>query len=537
LRRDFGRLSGRFDLLVVGGGVYGAWIAYDAALRGLSVALVERRDWASGTSSASSKLIHGGLRYLEYGQLGLVRKALHERSRLLRLAPHRVRPLRFLMPMWRDSRAGRGTVAIGLALYDLLAGDLAGAKPHRGFARDGLLDACPFLAAEGLRGGFAYADAGEDDARFVLELVAGAAAAGAVVVNHAEARLAAGADGAIAGAVVRDVRGGGMVESLAAVTVLAAGPWAPGLVADAPLPVRLTKGVHLVAPPLPAPLGAQDALLLTTRADRRVFFLIPWYGATLIGTTDTDWNGDPDSATPTRADAHYLLREVAARCPGLGWRARDIRGAFAGLRTLQAQAGRSASAVTREWSLEQPRQRLLAPVGGKFTSARVEAAHTVDRVLALLGRSAPCSTAERRFPWAPDAPFGEWLESAVAAGTRLGLDRETAESCARRHGTSLDAVLDAIARDRALAARIAPEAPFCLAEAVHAASHEMAFDLDDVLRRRVPAAILARMTVAQVLKVAKAIAASVGWSPERVESEALAWQARQVEGMKAIGLG
>jgi glycerol-3-phosphate dehydrogenase len=182
------RLSdGPFDLLVIGGGVYGAWTAYDATLRGLRTALVERNDWASGTSSASSKLIHGGLRYLEYGKFALVRKALIERGRLMRLAPHRVRALRFLLPVHRDARAGRLMLEAGLSLYDLLAGGSNG-KPHTSYSRDALLERYPFLEPRGLRGGFAYSDAGEDDARFTLELVAGAIAGGAAAANRCEAR-------------------------------------------------------------------------------------------------------------------------------------------------------------------------------------------------------------------------------------------------------------------------------------------------------------------------------------------------------------
>ncbi len=567
MAREFSLLNDRFDLLVVGGGIYGAWIAYDAALRGLRTALVERDDWAAGTSSASSKLIHGGLRYLEYGQLALVRKALAERSRLLRLAPHRVRPLRFHLPVYHDSRAGRIMLELGLSLYDLLAGTRSGAPAHRAYSRDGLLEICPFLRRDGLRAGFAYADASEDDARFTLEIVAGAAAAGAVVVNHAEATGLL-ADGArVDGATVRDRLDGRACEVRAEVTVAAVGPWLGPLLepVGAPVPsVRMTKGVHLVMPPLPAALrggrgtvgndsvsdlgkelGDDRALLLTARTDKRVFFLIPWYGATLLGTTDTDWRGDARDAAVEPADVAYLLRETALRCPGLRWSRRDVRGCFVGVRTLQgpppghpaSPSGTSASAATREWTLAEPRERLLAPIGGKFTSARVEAALTVDRVAGVLGRPAATSiTSERDFPWKPRGDFPEWLAATERVGIALGLDPGCAAASARRHGSRVGGLHRLLEERPGLAARISEHAPFCLAEASYAVTAEMARSLDDVLRRRVPAGILCRLGRKEVARVATLIGPELGWNAARADEEATAWHERSLQTLRMAGL-
>ena len=209
MQRDLTQLGkDTVDLLVVGGGVYGAWIAYDAALRGLSVALVERDDWGSGTSSVSSKLIHGGLRYLEHGHLGLVAKALRERARLLRLGPHRVWPLQFLLPVFGDSRVPRAGLLAGLTLYDRLAGSRPGVPGHRSFARDELRHLAPWLENTDMRGGFAYSDAGTDDARLTLELVDGAMQAGALAVNHvAAAEFLRASDGRVCGARFRDHSG------------------------------------------------------------------------------------------------------------------------------------------------------------------------------------------------------------------------------------------------------------------------------------------------------------------------------------------
>ena len=513
MRRTFAPLDAAFDLLVVGGGVYGAWIAYDAALRGLSVALVEREDWAAGTSSASSKLIHGGLRYLEHGEVGLVAKALRERGRLMRLAPHRVRAQRFVLPLYRGARPGRLPLAAGLRAYDLLAGTRPDVAPHRAFATEELLARAPFLRADGLRGGFAYSDAAEDDARFTLELVAGALAAGACAVNHAEAVELLRAGGRVVGARVRDGLGGATAEIRAGVVVDATGAWA-ARTSRLTLPVRYTKGVHLALPPLPH----DDAFLLRAPRDGRVFFLIPWYGATLVGTTDTDWSGDPATVRPEPADIAYLIEAVAASCPGLGWRESDVRAAFAGLRTLRGAAG-SPSSVSREWELLAPEPGLLLPLGGKFTSARVEAAHTVDRVQALRGREAgACPTLHRRFPWAP-SEWAHWSTTSNRASIAAGLDAEIAAAATRRFGQRID-TLHALLRARpALARRIVPEAPFCLAETVLAVRDEMAFTLRDVLRRRVPVLTVARPSTTTLSEVAALIAPELGWDAARQARE------------------
>jgi glycerol-3-phosphate dehydrogenase len=369
-------LAAAYDVVVVGGGIYGAWTALESALRGQRVALIERRDWASGTSRASSKLIHGGLRYLEHGDFGLVRKALRERSRLLRLAPHRVRPLRFVVPVTRQGRLNRAQLHAGLWLYDTLAGDLAGVERAAAWRRRDLLAAAPFLAADDLVAGFTYGDAGTDDAALTRDIVAAAQEAGALCVAQTPIAALLRAGGRVSGVATES---GQQIQ--ARTTVLTAGPWAFSLAGlDPRREARFTQGIHLVLPPLPlaAPLTQADtAFLLTAPQDGRVFFLIPWQGGTMVGTTDTDFSGDPDAVAVREEDVAYLLAAVAATCPGLGWRASDIRDSWVGLRTLQA-GGRQASALTREWDLRRPEPGLLLPVGGKLTSARVEAVHIAD---------------------------------------------------------------------------------------------------------------------------------------------------------------
>jgi glycerol-3-phosphate dehydrogenase len=510
MRRQPRRLAeGCFDLLVIGGGISGAWTAYEAALRGLRVALVEREDWAAGTSSASSKLIHGGLRYLEHGHLGLVACSLRERSRLMALAPHRVHALRFLLPIFPDSRAGRLSLVAGLTLYDRLSGDGEGHgfEHHRYLARQLLHRQASYLAP-GLRGGFAYADAGSDDARFTLEIVAGAVAAGVVAVNHASVdHLLRTRSGAVSGALVVDQLHSRAYEVQARQTVNATGPWA-GSLSGSNARVRLSKGVHLVMPPLPgADAAAPTALLLTAVSDRRVFFLIPWYGATLLGTTDSEFHGDPGAVSVSDQERDYLLSEATRRCPGLGWQADQVRGSFAGVRVLQAQGGRGIGATTREWRLDRPAPGLLVPVGGKFTSARVEASRTVDQVAAALGRPwQPSPSANRPFPWRPLQPWRAWLAAAVAQGIAAGLDAEVAHTAACRYGVRVAALHGRLRATPALGERIAPTLPFCQAEIGLAVAEEMAISDADVLRRRIPVAILAQLSAPEQQRVAVLLA-------------------------------
>ena len=519
MKRDFDRLrDAPFDLLVVGGGIYGAWTALDATLRGLKVALVEQHDWAAGTSSASSKLIHGGLRYLRGFQLGLVRKSLAERRRLATLAPHQVRPLRFLYPMG-SGFTGRRYVASGLTVYDLLAGRGQPVPGHHRLSRVAAAAAYPYLDTGHLTGAFTYGDCSTDDARLTCEVVDGAWRAGAVAVNRARVEELLVTGDRVVGARVKDGESDADLEVEARLTVLTAGPWAESLVPEAArgqVRARYTKGVHLVMGPLPT----DDALLLVARSDGRVFFVIPWYGRTLVGTTDTDYRGDPDRVAVEPADIDYLLTELRARCPGLGWDESSILGSFAGLRTLQSIDGVSPSAVSREWRLERPLDGLLMPVGGKLTAARADAAKIVRHGLRLLGRPDGVSpTRHRPLPWAPPAPFDRWLAEQTTASTGLGLDAETAHWAAHRFGSRL-ADLHALVRDDPkLARRLTPAAPFCRAEVVLAARDEMARGLEDALRRRMPATLLATIDGTTAADAAALMGSELDWGRERQAAE------------------
>jgi glycerol-3-phosphate dehydrogenase len=522
MKRDPGALarSGPFDLLVIGGGIYGAWVALDAARRGMQVALVERRDWAAGTSSASSKLVHGGLRYLENWHFALVRKSLIERQRLLRLAPHQVRPLRFVIPLYAGDRVGRRKLAAGLHLYDLLAGRARELPSHLSLGRDAVLGRVPWLSSDGLLGGFEYGDGVMDDARLVIEVVAAAVAAGAVAVNHVEAVRLMLAAGEVRGAAVRDVLGGspGEFDVPARVVVNCAGPWAAGLLPEPArrgAQVRYNKGIHLLMPSL----GSDCALLVMARADGRPYFLIPWYGRTILGTTDTVFRGRPDDVRVEPEEIRYLLGEAGRVLGERRWTQDDVHGSYAGLRTLQERAAASPGAIPREWRLLSPLPGLLMPVGGKYTAARADAERIVDRAGAMMGRRAQGTTALHPLPSAPEEEPGAWMARAVREGMAAGLDEMVAATAARRFGTRVAAIHRLAAGAPALASRIHRDLPFCLAEVLVAARDEMACTLEDILRRRIPLLLLARPDV-QALESACAVAgAELGWDDARRSTE------------------
>lgn len=520
MERNFARLDGApFDVLVVGGGIYGAWTAYDAALRGLRVALVEQRDWSAGTSQASSKLIHGGLRYLEHGRFRLVRRSLAERRRLLRIGRHRVRPLRIVLPVYKHDRVGRLRLRLGLWLYDRLGGGRNPTMRHAARSRASLIEEY-HLEPAGLLGGFTFGDGQTDDARFVVEIVDGATAAGALAVNRARATKLLLDGERVGGAAVCDLESGRTVEVRARVTVDCCGPWCEELAREVAgaerLPVRRTKGVHLVLPALPTP----DAFLLMSAEDRRIVFLLPWYGRTLVGTTDTDYRGDPADVRVEPDDVDHLLARANRAFDDLHWTRGDVLASFAGVRTLAAGGAGSASAVTREWRMGAPLPSLLTSVGGKFTSARSEAARIVDRAVELLGcRALPCATGKRPLPWSPQGSHRNWRREMLRIGLQLGIDEETVSNGLLRYGVRIEQLFDRVRHAPELARRIVPGLPFSMAEVVHAAADEMALSLEDVLRRRVPLLLLCRLDEPTVREVADRVGAVLGWTGERRRRE------------------
>jgi glycerol-3-phosphate dehydrogenase len=493
LRRNVAALNGpAYDLLVIGGGIYGAWTAYDAALRGLKVALIEKTDWGSGTSQASSKLIHGGLRYLEHYEFSLVRHALNERRTLAQLAPHLVRPMNFVIPVWRGARVGRLKWFAGLTLYDLLATGQQPVARFRSLSRKQLSAAHPYLLHSALRGGLRYGDCQEDDARMTLFVVAAAQAAGAVCANAVSATALLRENGRCVGAELRDQETGARFALRAACVVNAAGPWARPLAAtivdttDLP-PVKLIRGLHLVLPAIP---GLDHAFLLTAPDDGRVFFVIPWYGRTLVGTTETAVLA-ADAVIDDEPETHYLLSAVNALLPGLGWRREDVLSRFAGVRSLLDTASSNLSATSREFSVHRPLPGLILPLGGKYTTARLDAAQLVEQIFADLNRPLPpCRSADQPLPGAP-TDFRHWQPDAIAALHSQGVDALCAAQLTQRHGTGIARIAELLRENPAWRQRLHPAAPFIAAEAVLAVRDEMARTVEDVIRRRMPLRLVA----------------------------------------------
>ncbi len=518
MKRDFSALDGEFDLIVCGGGIYGAWTAYDAALRGLKVALVEQGDWASGTSSASSKLIHGGLRYLETYDFKLVRKALKERRMLLRAAPHRVWPLRFGVPIYKDSRNGLLKMKAGLTLYDAMAGFPEAPMAHRRLDKNGFLAQFPFLGEEGLKGGFTYGDAQTDDARLVLELVSGAMEQGAVCVNYAKLVEWQEDKGRVCAVLVHDQIGGETKRVHARQYVGATGRWASKTEA-----VRLSKGVHLVMPALPS----DQAILLTAKEDGRVFFIIPWYGRTILGTTDTDYRGDLDRVVVEDADITYLLA-AANQYFKTDWTHQDVIVSYAGLRVMKQSDAEQSSSVSRDWELRTTPNHVHHIIGGKLTSAREDASEVVDVVCAHLGVNRCCATQGLHFPWKPKQLYVTWAKGMLARLQRLGVDAESAQWVLHRHGVRAESILCLIEAKPVLSERIVADLPFIYADMVFCAGNEMVVSLYDLLRNRLPLLILTRLSQEVLVRIISTLAIELGWDEEKMRQDSGLWMSGKV---------
>ena len=367
--------DGRFDLLVVGGGIVGAGVARDAASRGLKVLLVEQSDFASGTSSRSSRLLHGGLRYLAQGRIGLVREASVEKMRLSRLAPHLSQSLAFVFPVWEGALVSRWKLALGVRIYDLLCGGRNLGK-SRSYKRDALLDKVPGLNADRLRGGVRYFDALTNDARLVIDTLRSAVAEGATLLNYTAYVSGEPADGGWRGVLKDHLDGTAEVRVKAVVN--ATGAWAAGL-PHSGVRLRLTKGVHLVVDHTRLPVA--DAVVLPE--GKRILFVIPWGERVILGTTDTDYAGDPADVRTDAADAEYVLGIVNAAFPAAKLVAADVISTWAGVRPLiappRAKAG-DPSDTSRNHTIRMPEPGWFDVAGGKLTTYRLMAEQTVDKV-------------------------------------------------------------------------------------------------------------------------------------------------------------
>ncbi|HZP51128.1 glycerol-3-phosphate dehydrogenase/oxidase [Actinocrinis sp.] len=509
------------DVLVIGGGVVGAGTALDAVTRGLSVGMVEARDWASGTSSRSSKLIHGGLRYLEMLDFALVREALKERGLLIeRLAPHLVRPVPFLYPLtgraWERVYAGSG-----VALYDAMSyssGHGRGLPPHRHLTRRHALRIAPSLRKDALVGAIQYYDAQVDDARFVTTLVRSAASFGALVANRARVVGFLREGERVTGAVVRDEESGEQFEVKAAQVVNATGVWTDetqAMVGErGKFHVTASKGVHLVVPKD----RIQSASGIILRTEKSVLFVIPWGRHWIIGTTDTAWDLDKAHPAASATDIDYVLGHVN-RVLRTELTREDVEGVYAGLRPLLSGESDETSKLSREHIVAHAAPGLVVVAGGKYTTYRVMAADAVDAALHGLDRRGPASCTETVPLLGADGFPALWNARArIAAASGLHVAR--IEHLLGRYGSLAEEVIALVEKDRALGQPLDGADDYLRAEIVYAASHEGAIHLDDVLARRTRISFETfDRGVSSARPAAELMAATLGWDDGRLERE------------------
>lgn len=520
-----------FDVLVIGGGITGAGVALDAATRGYSVALVERGDYASGTSSRSSKLVHGGLRYLQNFDLGLVREALLERQINVNVAPYLTRPLRLIVPAFDGQRLDR-VVGLGLNAYDVMSvdrirrrrrrNDEADWSParHRIISGEDVVERIPALADRAPTSGYLFYDCQTDDSRLVLTVLAEAERFGVVAANRLEALALIDEGGRAAGARVRDRESGDELEIRAATVVNATGVWADRLrpaelYDEAEVPViRPSRGTHIIVDADKLPMHGAGAIV--PAGSGRTIFVLPWLGQTLIGTTDTDHGGDVVHVKPAEEDIAYLLDAVNGFF-GTTLAPDDLAGAYAGVRPLisTGDSGKSVD-ISRKAELYETSSGMITITGGKLTTWRRMAKQTVDRIVERDGNDARCITHE--------LPLG----MAVASSDLVAAPEWAREQLAGRYGHIAHDVL-AVAPE--LAEAIVPGRPDLLAEVVYAARREQARTIGDVLLRRTRLALTAArsLTPPVVARVADVLGDELGWDERRRarEIEAFAEESRE----------
>ena len=514
-----------FDVLIIGGGINGAGIARDSALRGLRTALVERDDFGSGTSSRSSRLVHGGVRYLEHGHLHLVFESSRERRTLLRIAPHLVRPLRFTWPVYRGARVPRWKLGAGLLMYDALA-VFRNVRNHRSLEPREVLAQEPALRRDDLLGGAEYYDAATDDARLTLANVIAAAETGAVVVNHAPVVELTRENGRVTGAVVRDEVSGERIRVSAAIVVNATGPWTDATRAleggQTPSAVRATKGVHIAVSR--ERLATHAALTMLSPVDGRVMFALPSTATTIIGTTDTPTDERPDEVRASREDIDYLLATANLFFPAAKLTGDDVIAAWAGIRPLVASGfTKDPASASREHRIDRSASGMISVSGGKLTTYRAMAAEVVTHVENALGRPRTKPRTDRvPLPGGDIASVDEALRAAELAVGDAIIARRLVEA----HGSRWRNVSVLTSQEPALARRIVRELPYLLAEVVYAVESELAVTLADVLVRRLRIAYEAPDHGRSASRVATAILAGrLGWDNSRSRVEITRYEA------------
>jgi len=531
--------STEFDVVVIGGGITGAGVAQDAASRGLKVVLVERSDFASGTSSKSTKLIHGGLRYLANLQVLVTLESVRERQLQQKLAPHMVWSLPFVIPTYRGSRLKNLKTGFGLWLYDLMATGMGNSRFHRKASREEVLALCPGVREEGLTGAYVYQDCRTDDARHTLEVIKSACEQGALAFNYARVVGLVRKQGRIVGVDIVDEspRPNGKpaprtpIRIRGKVVVNATGVWMQQVAeltgVKGMTEVVPAKGIHLTLSPSRLPI--KSAMVIPSVHDKRFCFAIPWYDVIVIGTTDSEHNGELDDVQVKEDEIRYLLDAVNAQFPKANIHEQDVLATYAGLRPLIKEAGKTSTAdLSRQHHLEESAEGLVSISGGKLTTYRRMAKSTIDLVVKRLKRL----DNKRKFGACKTAslPLGGWQRGDDVAGCvrvyqqigrELGLSEQTACYLPTVYGLNVKDVLALVREDRRnLGQKLCLEHPYIAAQVVYAVRHEAALNLDDVLARRLRLAITDRhAAVAVALKVAALMGDELTWTQEELSAQ------------------
>ena len=500
-----------FDLLIIGGGVTGVGAALDAASRGLKVALVESQDFASGTSSRSSKLIHGGLRYLEQYDFKLVREALHERELMVSsLAPHLVKPVGFLYPLHEKYRE-RTYVGAGLALYDVLRGFQRALPWHKHLSEKKIAEIAPSLRSDLVNGAIKYFDAQVDDARHTLAIARTAARHGAVIASRVECEELVRDGKRVVGAKVRDLKSGKRINVSAKVTVMCAGVWSDQLHEKFGIKpgykVAMSKGAHIVLPK--SAIKSESGIILKTAVS--VLFIIPWGEKWIVGTTDTPYKADRNNPVATKEDVEYII-DQANRVLHPKISADEIIGVYAGLRPLVANASDSKTTkLSREHTVDRPVPGFVSIAGGKYTTYRVMGKDVIDLAVNDLRRIVADSVTEKIPAIGADGYFALEQQSAQLAELS-GLSVETITHLLNRYGSTIEDIFKIIESDKKLAQQLTSDLPYLKAEIVYAATHEGAQSVDDVISRRTRIAFEANDGGESLASsVATLIAPILGW--------------------------
>lgn len=523
-----------FDLTVIGGGITGAGIAFDAASRGLTVALIEKRDFASGTSSRSSKLIHGGLRYLEQFEFSLVRESLHERATLTKIAPHLARPLQFLVPVYsrnHPSPLGSNKLKLraGLWLYDLLAGR-RNIESHRWIDKKEALQICPHLDAEDLRGAFLYSDCLTDDARLVIEVIKSAAAYGARMANYTAVLSLEKTKDRISGVHIQDLINGEQFSIRSQFVVNATGVWGGEISrmdqAASEIRLRPSKGIHIILPAERLPI--KTAALIPSLGEQRFLFVIPWLDRIVIGTTDTDYKGDRENPVAEEAEIARIVESAAQAFPRANLSISDVISSYAGLRPLVGGNSNNTKDLSRKDQIIESQSGLISIMGGKLTTYRHMAERVVDKVVTKIEDRpiSPCST--EKILLAGGAPPVDSQRQIGQLTEEYRVSAETVQHLMGSYGGNYRKVLDITLESEESKSRLVEDLPHIEAEVIYSARAEMIATVEDFLSRRTRIRLLAvDQGKSCEERVARLMGRELGWSVQEIEDAINGEQTRE----------